>query len=424
MTTDRLIAADGKRVALAVSGGIDSMVMLHFVAQKEDLSRIFVVTVNHGLRSEAASDCAFVANYCKSLGVECKIFNVDVPSYSSEQKLSVETAARILRYEVFDGLDCDCIYLAHNADDNAETVLMHIFRGSGAKGACGMRYVQGKYVRPLLDWTRAEIEQYARLHNVPHVEDATNADTRYTRNFIRHKVMPLLEEFYPSVKQNILRFAQNIAQDDSILDGLANDFMKSVKFEGGGAQIPLELWQNGQEYRVLNKVFNKLGIHCDIEQKHFWAIKNLTQGGGGKTVDLPFGFVAYNDYDRITICPKGQKIKYTFEIPFALGETVTPIGTVEASYSGGGLRVDLDKLPSGTVFRTRRQGDMFTKFGGGTKPLNRYLIDKKIPERNRDGLLLLACGNEVLAIVGVEISDKVRVDDASRRIYLRIKSDE
>ena len=409
-----------RRYAIAVSGGIDSMVLLHMLANRKDLPNIFAVTVDHGIRPEAHSDCEFVADYCKSLGVECRVFKVDVPAYAAERKLSVETAARVLRYRVFDDLDCDFVCLAHNADDNAETVLMHIIRGSGAKGASGMKYQNGKYLRPLLTQTRHDIERYAQEHGVPHVEDSTNADTAYTRNFIRHKVMPLLMQLNPAVKQNVLRFAQNISADDARLSAQAERKLANVVFDGEGAHIPAQLLEDG-DFRLLDMVFNRLGIHCDIEQKHYAAIFDLARNVGGKRLDLPFGYVAYNDYDGITLRPAGKQQTFRFEIPFALGATQTPVGVVEVTRDGEGLRVDVNKIPARAVFRTRRDGDMFTKFGGGTKPLNRYLIDKKIPARNRDSLLLVACDSEVLAIVGVEISDKLRVDDASEeyRICLR-----
>ena len=210
------------KYALAVSGGVDSMVMLHKFATLLPRPDFFVVTVNHGIRSEAAADCEFVANYCKKLRVDCRVFSVDAPAYSRENKVSLETAARILRYGIFDKLKCDFVCLAHNACDNAETVLMHVIRGSGSRGAAGIKAQNGRYLRPLLDMSREDIEQYARAHNVPHVEDATNDDVQYSRNFIRWKVMPRLTELNPAAMRNILRFASNVSQDDEYLDSLAD----------------------------------------------------------------------------------------------------------------------------------------------------------------------------------------------------------
>lgn len=410
MQTSTIVWDAAKRYAVAVSGGVDSMVMLHMLAGMH-LPNLFVATVNHGIRPEAQADCSFVAEYCRQLGVPCSVFGVDVPAYAVANKLSTETAARILRYRVLDGLDCDYVCLAHNADDNAETVLMHILRGSGAKGACGMQAASGRYLRPLLEFSRADIEQYAAEHNVPHVEDATNSDTHYTRNFVRHNVMPLLQQINPAAKQNILRFANNIARDDALLTEQASRLLAQVRFDDGGAHIPQPLLDSGN-YRLLEMVFGKLGVHCDVEQVHYRDVTALAHNVGGKRVDLPFGLAAYNDYDCVTVCPADQPMQYLFRIPFAVGATQTPLGCAQVSAQPleGALRADISKLPAGAEFRTRRQGDMFTKFGGGTKPLNRYLIDKKVPARVRDSLVLIACGSEVFAILGVEISEKLRVE--------------
>ena len=414
------------KYALAVSGGVDSMVMLNKFATLSPRPNFFVVTVNHGIRKEATDDCKFVADYCAKLGVECRVVSVDVPAYCKERKVSVETGARILRYQVFDSLDVDCVCIAHNADDNVETVLMHILRGSGAKGATGIKRQNGKYLRPLLDMTREEIEQYANEHGVPYVNDCTNDETKYTRNFIRHKVLPMLQELNPAAKSNILRFASNVAQDDEFIDGLAD--VSTVGFDGNSARVPKNLLtgQAPVAYRVLSKVFQRLGVFYDVEKTHYDAIIALATNFGGKSVNLPFSLVATNDYDCVTIWKNEEKTDKSvenFEIPFAVGRTETPLCVVEVSSEqlDGSLRFDVDKLPQNCVFRTKRQGDVFTKFGGGTKPLRKYIIDKKIPERQRDNLLLLASGSEVLVICGVEIADSVKVADGRTSYYIRTR---
>lgn len=410
------------KYALAVSGGVDSMVMLHKFATLSPRPDIYVVTVNHGIRAEASSDCKFVADYCAKLNVECRVVSVDVPSYCKQHKLSVETGARLLRYQVLDSLDCDYVCLAHNANDNAETVLMHILRGSGAKGATGIRGVNGKYLRPILNMTREQIEQYAKDNNVPFVADSTNSDTKYTRNFIRHRVLPLLTELNAQAQQNILRFASNIAQDDEYLDTLAD--ISTVKFENDVARIPyaLLLQPSPIAYRVLNKVFNRLGVFYDIEKSHFDAIVDIASNVGGKRVNLPFNYIAINDYEYVTICLNESYAISTVGIPFKTGRTETPLGVVEISeqYIPDSLRIDVDKIPTTAVFRTREAGDSFTKFGGGTKQLKDYLIDKKIPQRKRDSLLLVADGSEVLVICGVEISDRVKVTDGAKTYYIKL----
>lgn len=436
-----------KKYVLAVSGGMDSMCMLHlFVCHKPKL-RFSVVTVNHGIRPEAADDCKFVADYCRQNGVECAIECVDVPTYAAEHKLSTETAARILRYNVLDNVDADYICLAHHMSDNAETVLMHILRGSGANGAEGIREQNGRYLRPLLDMTRDEIFAYVCKNHVPYVTDSTNADIAYKRNYIRNEVMPRLKTAYPDAECAIARFAANIAEDNAYLCSLA--YISTVDFGANytSARIPITLLTQHLPIakRVLYKVFAEMGVYRDIESVHVAAIVDLAKSHGGAKLDLPFGFVAYNDYTHITLTcmsnddvaneidTKGtdnaplttksgtlNDINCDFCVPFSVGVTQTPFGKVVVTHTPtkGALRCDLAKIPSDAVVRTIRSGDVFTKFGGGTKPLNRYLIDKKIPQRNRAKLPLIATGNKVLVVCGVEISDEIKITDGKDTIYI------
>lgn len=415
-----------KSYALAVSGGIDSMVMLHIFATMNPRPNFFVVTVNHNLRKEASSDCKFVADYCKRFDVECRTFNVDVPSYCAAMKVSEETGARMLRQGVLNSLDVDFVCTAHHADDNAETVLMHLVRGSGANGVEGIRRQNGKFLRPLLDFSRADIEQYAQKFDVPHVYDATNSQTKYTRNFLRHKVIPLLSELNEKAQHNITRCAENVGEDNAYLESLAD--ISSVKFCGTSAEIPLYLLLQPKPiaYRVLRKVFTRLNIWYDIEKSHFDAIIALADNFGGKKLSLPFGMSAVNDYDKIAIFKQDDAIEHTFEIPFCVGVTQTPVGKVAVvdEEVPDSLKLDISKVPQNAVFRTRRQGDVFCKFGGGgTKPLNRYLIDKKIPARKRAELLLLADGNKILVICGVEIADSVKTEYNSDVRYIKVLSE-
>ncbi len=414
-----------KKYALAVSGGVDSMVMLHAFAHHLPRPNFFVVTVNHNIRKEGASDCQFVANYCAELGVECQVFDVDVPTHASANKLSIETSARVLRYQIFDKLDCDYVCTAHHQRDQAETVLMHIIRGSGLTGAQGIREYNGKYFRPLLHITKEKIDTYAQDNNVPFVVDQTNSDDKYLRNYIRNKVLPTLVDVCPTVEQNIARFAQNIALDEQCLNGLADT--SAVQFGANQAKIPVELLKQPQPiaYRVVKKVFEQLGVFYDVESKHYQAILDIANGVGGKQAHLPFDYVAINDYHYVTLCKMQPTITQNWQIPFAVGIVETPLGKVQVSdkLMDNALQFDIAKIPPTAVFRTRKTGDLFAKFGGGTKPLKEYLIDKKIPQRERDKLVLLADGQNILAIVGVEISKTIKTNKNSQVYYIKLLKD-
>ena len=298
---------------------------------------------------------------------------------------------------------------------------MHIIRGSGLVGAQGIREYNGKYFRPMLNVTKEHINNYLQQNNVPFVVDQTNADDKYLRNYIRNKVLPLLQDVCPSVEQNIARFAQNVASDQQFLDSLAD--VSSVKFAKEQAQIPLEQLKQPQPiaYRVLKKVFEQLGVHRDIESKHYQAICELATKAGGKQIHLPFDYVAINDYNCVTLCKAQPTQAQTWEIPFAVGVVETPLGKVEITqtHTPNTLHFDIASVPKTAVFRTRRTGDYFIKFGGGKKSLKEYLIDKKIPQRERDNLILIADKSNVLAIVGVEISGKIKAKKGSQVYYIK-----
>jgi tRNA(Ile)-lysidine synthase len=411
-----------KKYLLAVSGGSDSMAMLHmfFVAG----ANIEVATVNHHIRAEAAADAALVSEYCRALGIPCHVLDVDVPTYAAAHSLSTETAARVLRYEALATITADLIVTAHNADDNAESILMHILRGAGTSGAVGMKQYSERYFRPLLSCTKQQLTDYCTTHNIPYTVDVTNADTHYTRNFLRHEVLPLLKRINANAINNILRFGENAAVDEDYLNTAAD--ISSVVFSEKplSARIPKELLTQHPAVaaRVALKVFRHLGVHHDIEKNHIDSLIALAGNFGGKKVSLPFDFTAINDYNSVYISRGGDSIPTAFCCPFVGERIETSVGVVTVSREqvDGALRFDSNAIVGGALLRNPRPDDTFTKFGGGTKKLTRYLMDKKVPRRQRDRLLVVANGNEVLIIIGVEISEKVRVNDGSDVCYIKL----
>ena len=189
---------DSQKFLLAVSGGVDSMVMLHTFLQAMPTDKFAVISINHNLRPEGAFDCNFVKQYCQEQGVVFFYKSINVKQFASDAKMSIETAGRQLRYkaieEVADTYGYDTICLAHHADDNAETVLLHLVRGGGLRGVSGIHRRQGRYFRPLLKYSKQDILNYAEDNQITNVEDKTNTDTQYKRNLVRHNIIPALKE--------------------------------------------------------------------------------------------------------------------------------------------------------------------------------------------------------------------------------------
>ena len=408
-----------KKYALAVSGGADSMVLLHLFAMHKPRVNFFVVTINHNLRNTAKSDCQFVQSVCQKYQVECVYKEIDCAKFSKDNKVSIETAGRVLRRQIFESLDCDFVVTAHHKDDNVESVLMHVLRGSGLKGASGIKEKDGKYFRPLLAFSKQEIVDFAKENEIGWQEDETNQENVFLRNKIRNQVLPLLEESFANCKDNVIRFAENAEQDEQFLWSLAD--VSKVKVENNTATIPIELLCQPFPIavRVLQKTFQLLNVFCDVEKTHLLSLVQLAQKQGGKKVHLPFDLSAVNDYNCITIFKNDQRKNVAEQIVFEKNAQTyfTSQGKVQVSEGQGKLHFDMDKIPSGAVLRTRESGDVFCPFGGGTKKLKEWLIDKKVCQRKRDDLLLVAKGKEILIVVGMEISDRIKIDQSTKNIF-------
>lgn len=413
-----------KKYLLAVSGGADSMAMLDMFYKHSPKLQFFVVTVDHQLRNESSSDCQFVAQWCGERGIDCHVVTVDVKGYCEEHGVSVETGARILRHNALKQFDCDYICLAHNKDDNAESILMHIVRGSGVKGALGMQPYSGRYFRPLINMSKDEVLTYCRLNNVRFVVDETNNSVDYTRNFVRHNIMPLLRQVNSAATDNIVQFGANLSADQQFLLDVAS--IDDVVFGNGYAFIPSRLLKQHPAiaYRVVDNTLQNMGYCCDFRRCHYNDIVALADKQSGSRVDLPHGLVAYNDYNGVTLSIRQEGCNYS--MPFQTGTIQLPNGTlyIGSEHTEDSLRVDIDKIPTDAVIRTPMDGDTFTKFGGGTKPLNRYLTDKKIPARLRSSIPLIASGNNVLVVCGVEISQSVKTDGQSKIYYINFTKGE
>ena len=229
----------GSRILCAVSGGADSMCLLHWLNELREAYgfALFAAHFEHGLRGEESRrDAEFTAEQCRRLGISCSVGHGNVSAYAEQQHLGTEDAARTLRYrfleETADRLNCDRIATAHNLNDNAETVLMNLCRGAGTRGLAGIPPVRGRLIRPLLQTSREEIEEYLTQHGIPHIEDSSNGTDSYTRNRIRHQMIPLLIRENPSFLKAIGRTTEILREDDACLCREAEAFLHTYENNG------------------------------------------------------------------------------------------------------------------------------------------------------------------------------------------------
>lgn len=411
-------------IAVALSGGADSVALLHYMLSFSRLYPIKVIALNveHGIRGEQSkNDTAFVSELCKKLNIELLKYEVDSPAYAKEHKLTIEQAARALRYDCFfDAIKtkkCHKIATAHHLSDNAESVLFNLFRGTGLKGLTGIdENFEDKIIRPFLKVEKSEIEQYVKQNSLSFVTDQSNFDDSYTRNHIRLNVMKEIKKSFPEAEKSISRFCE-IAKIEN--DYIEQQALKNLSIFDDHAEISLPI-HPALLPRCAIRAMQALGTEKDWEKAHTDAMNALLSSANATKINLKNGLTAIKEYDKLVIFkshPKSQQ-----EMPFTLGSvqfngflleiTNAPISVCLKD----GFFADLDKIPKTATIRTKRDGDKFTKFGGGTKKLNDYLTDKKIPLRTRDKLVVIADRNDVLAIFGIAISDKIKVDETTKTI--------
>lgn len=410
-TAETLAAYKDKKLALGVSGGRDSMCLLHAVLHCGVIQKgnITVVHVNHCLREQADSDEAFVREYCKQNNVEFVAKRVRVNEHAANNGLTIEQAARNLRYDVFFDLikhgKADVILTAHHALDNAESVLMHLFRGAGLDGLRGMG--GGVIVRPFIDIYPDELDEYVRDNNIKYVVDNTNFEDDADRNFIRLNVIPLIEQRYRGAVRAVNAFARECGSVSDYLDGLFD--LSCISHSGGAVLIAERALSTALAARYVRHALSEFSL-VDITRGQIERVVQLAKMRTGAVVELTGGILAAKEYGYVSLYI--PRIKFDGEVPIKMGanfiDGLAVDITANQPLNTGGRHVDLDKL-DGAVLRFRRDGDVFTPSGGMRKKLKQFFIDCKIPKRLRDRIPLICRGNEVLVIVGYYVAKDVGI---------------
>lgn len=434
----------GMNICVAVSGGRDSMALLHYLLAhgKEYGISVSAVNFDHGMRGEAsACDSAFVAAYCKERRVPLLFYK-----WEDESVQKSETSARNWRREryieaaeYFNAV----IATAHHLNDNAETVLFNLARGSGLSGLTGIGdtdlCVRGdktvKLIRPLICCSREDIEGYIAENGIPYVDDQTNFTDNYTRNKIRHNVLPELEKAVPNAARAIYRFSRIAAEDEEYFENLIKE-RKLVKHTSFGYEVA-HCVEKPIFKRAVLQAINDCGLK-DYTSEQLERLYDLQFCEKGKKFEF-LGLTAYSEEGKIAICIDQTLDCSPNALPFYdycsanqstfCGQILQivraenfkdePLGPENLKR----LKFDLDKIPQTAVIRFMREGDKFKKFGGGTKNLGDYFTDKKIPVRIRKYIPVVANGNEILIVCGVEISEKIKVDEHTKAVAFCVAED-
>lgn len=412
---------ENKTLGVAVSGGVDSMVLLHCLhCLKQPLK---VYHMEHGIRGQDSTrDMEFVKKLCSKLDIECVTKVVNIPKLAKQKGVSVETAARQARYEFLDGADVELVATAHHMDDLAETVIMNLVRGSGLNGLGGIPERRGRYIRPLLSITRSEIEEYAKKNSIEFRQDCTNEDTAYTRNYIRKEILPGLKKINGAAIQNIARTAGLLREDEQALSRLAKN---AGCIEQSGDEISVDIkvlltQEVAVRKRIVRQAIAEKFDLVDVENVHIDCILELIQKGiSGKTINLKYGLFASVVYGKLVI-GKTEVKEYNyslvtlkeqggFEVANWLFQSEVLDPKAKVQFSKHEEFFDYDTV-LGSVMRTRQQGDCIVPLGmKGRKRLSDYLSDRKVPLHKRDSLVVLATGSEVFWVVGVGVSEASKI---------------
>lgn len=447
---------EGQKIVVGVSGGADSMALLSILSE---LAAHFhfslaVVHVNHGLRGKAAdADQSYVENVCKEWKLPCYSFHVDLKRFAKKEGMSEEEAGRYYRYQCFEkvrkAVGAQRIAVAHQQEDTSETILFHLFRGTGIKGLTGICPVREAIIRPLLCASRTDIEAYLNEKEIYWRTDETNATDAYTRNKIRHHIIPYVEEHINSSAGQHIRETSELLRDISnYLDKQATlAFDTCVKIgEQPVCAICSETFLSLDVVIQREVLRRAIGVAAgqlkDVDKEHIEMVRKLFEKTVGRRCHLPYKLQAIRTYEGITIKKETDEAAdwkrdvcvdvYAPGI-YAIPETDLDIElSIKEIFKNEEIPInrytkwfDYDKIKNGLSVRTRENGDYITLDGQGhRKLLKRWMIDEKIPREDRDRILLLADGNHILWIMGHRISDNYKVSGTTKRVLAaKIKGD-
>ena len=444
----------GDKVIVAVSGGPDSTCLLYILNEFKDKLgiKLFGAHLNHCLRGkEADRDEEYARKICESLKIGFYSKSVDVHRISKEMNLSCEMAGREVRYEFFKELitklGANKIALAHNANDQAETILMRIMRGTGIEGMVGIKPVRDKiYVRPILRLSRNEIEEYCRQNNIQPRIDKSNLETIYARNKIRLDLIPYIEEnFNTDIINTLNRLSDILKKDNDYLENISsNEYKKHCVISEEMVIINRSAFLSHEAIisRIVRSALLTVNHNLyNFEKIHISNIVELQKNDTGKSIMLPQNIVAENCYGNIHIYIHKKVIEinnneYSLKVNERNSiESLDKIIEIEVKphlqfeeIKGNDFIVyfDYDKILEPITFRYRKQGDKFIPLGmTGNKKLKDLFMDLKIPKEKRNEIPLICFGDEIAWVVGYRISEKFKVSKNTKNILqIRIESEE
>lgn len=436
----------GDHVLVGLSGGPDSVCLLQIlnIFKNSYKLKISAAYIDHGLRpDDVPKEIEFCRKLCDSLNIPFYTQSIDVKDFAKKEKINIQEAARILRYAALDQISINInahkIAVAHNIDDQAETVIIRLLRGAGPAGLSGIPPVRKKIIRPLIEIERTEIEKFLAGKNISYILDPSNESLKYLRNKIRKTLMPVIKTISPQATKIISKTADILREENDYINiTVTKTLMRLISRK---TDKTVELFCNPME--ILNIVILRRALRFAVDSvkdlkgltfDHIEdIIKLIKTGKTGDRVHLPKGIRAIKGYSTLIITAKALKKLSTYEITepkdIYLKESSTflnlkEIKKEELQNFGDGkniIYIDMDKIKFPLIVRARKPGDYFYPFGfGKKKKLQDFFVDEKIPREERDIVPIIESSGNIVCIAGYRLDDRFKIDDNTKRC-LQIK---
>lgn len=434
------------KIVIGVSGGADSVCLLFMLMEicRRYACSLFVVHVNHGLRgADAERDAEFVRGICEQYELPFYLYEEDVSAYAKQHGLTLEEAGREIRYQAFEEVRIQTgaakIAVAHHKDDQAETVLFRLFRGSGIKGLGGILPVRDHIIRPLLCLDRQEIEQHLEERGLPYCTDETNAGNHYTRNIIRNRLLPMIEEeIQERAAAHIADTAELMQEAEQYIYGQALQEFASVAVQDAPDRYRIKVDGLLQCQPVIRQYIIRIAAERlarewkDIGNRHVKDVLELMTKGVGKSVMLPQGLMVRRDYDDMVMCvykqpeeaveirvhidklPQTVHLANGMSVDFQLETRQEKQKIEQKTYT---KQFDYDRIKGSLWLRNRDPNDFFCiNADMARQTIKTYCINEKIPREKREELVLLADGAHILWVIGYRISEKYKITEETKTI--------
>jgi tRNA(Ile)-lysidine synthase len=417
------------RFLLAVSGGIDSVVLCELSRQAK--LQFEIAHCNFGLRGEESErDEQFVRSLADKYGVNIRVKKFDTAAFAEENKLSIQEAARELRYSWFELLrkehQFDYTLLAHQANDNIETLLMNFFRGTGLNGLAGIKMFtpSGYCLRPMLSFTREAIENFAKENNLKWVEDSSNSSSKYTRNFFRNEIIPAIKKVFPEVEKNLVGNIERLNKTGSLYNILVTDLKEKIcQTEKGEVRIPVKELMRWSGTSLIYEIIKDYGFG----EKQVEEVIKLASAGSGKYIENEmYQLIRHRHWFIITptfVATDTIMIeKDNSPVRTACGHfnvSMIPREKFRLDKSPGVAQLDAKAIEFPLLLRRWKEGDYFYPLGmRKKKKIARFLIDLKLPKNQKENTWVLESNKKIIWVVGLRIDDRFKITDNTREILV------